>query len=65
MARRKIVRKKKIYDVDWYLRGTDYCYRSTYNVTWEQVKDIRRTAKMLGERVDVKYSHTIEEDYSY
>ena len=40
MARRKIVRKKKIYDVDWYLRGTDYCYRTTINVTWEQVKAI-------------------------
>jgi hypothetical protein len=63
MARRKIVRKKKIYDVDWYLSGTDYCYRTTLNVTWEQVKEIKRTAKFLGERVEVKYSHTKEEVY--
>lgn len=64
MPKRKIIRKKKIYDVDWYLKDTDYCYRTTINVTWEQVKVFKRIAKMLGEKIDVRYSHTKEEVYT-
>ena len=44
-------RKKtvKIYAVDWYYNG--YRYRTTNGCTWEDVQDLRRQAKAIGEPV--------------
>ena len=53
MRRKKIVRKTKIYSVDWY--HGDHCYCTTMGCTWEDVKNCRRTAKLMGETI--KYEH--------
>lgn len=37
------------YWVDWYRNG--WCYRSTHGVTWEQVKEMKKLAKYLGETI--------------
>lgn len=50
---RIIKRKTKIYSVDWIRNG--FCYRTTMGCTWENVKDCRKTAKLLGETI--KYEH--------
>lgn len=50
---RIIKRKTKIYSVNWY-RGS-HCYRTTMGCTWEDIKNYRRTAKLLGETI--KYEH--------
>ena len=50
---RTIKRKTKIYSVDWIRNG--FCYRTTMGCTWENVKDCRKTAKLLGETI--KYEH--------
>ena len=49
MAKKRFVTEKR-YEVDWYRNG--FCYRTTTNVTWEGVKDMKKIAKLLG--VDVK-----------
>jgi hypothetical protein len=59
MARIKIV---KIYDVDWIL-SNGHCYRTTTGCTWEQVKECRKTAKLLGETIKHTYSHSIKYEY--
>ena len=43
------MRKANTYWVDWY--RDNWCYRSTHGVTWEQVKEMKKTAKMLGETI--------------
>ena len=43
------MRKINTYWVDWYIGN--WCYRSTHGVTWEQVKEMKKTAKMLGETI--------------
>lgn len=53
MKAKKIVKKTKIYSVDWIRNG--FCYRTTMGCTWEDVKAYRRTAKLLGEKI--KYEH--------
>lgn len=50
---RTIKRKTKIYSVDWIRNG--FCYRTTIGCTWEDIKNYRRTAKLLGETI--KYEH--------
>lgn len=45
-------RKKKYYTVDWYRNG--FCYRTTVNVPYENLKDCRRTAKLLGEKIEIE-----------
>jgi hypothetical protein len=35
--------------VDWYYNG--YRYRTTTGCTWEDVQDLRRQAKAIGETV--------------
>lgn len=45
-------RKKKYYTVNWYRNG--FCYRTTVNVPYENLKDCRCTAKLLGEKIEIE-----------
>ena len=47
--RRKIVKKTNIYSVDWIHNG--FCYRTTMGCTWEDVKDCKRAARLMGEKI--------------
>jgi len=58
---KKIVRKQKIYNVDWIRNG--FCYRTTLDCDWEAVKDCKRTAKLLGEKIEYEFDHYKEETY--
>ena len=58
---RKIVRKKNIYDVDWY-RG-NWCYRTTTGCDWETVKRYRQLAKLMGERIEYQKTDVKEDVY--
>ena len=58
---RKIVRRKNIYDVDWY-RG-DWCYRTTTGCDWEAVKECRQAAKLMGERIEYQKTDVKEDVY--
>jgi hypothetical protein len=49
MKRQVVKKKENLYWVDMYSDG--YCYRSVHSCTWEEVKQIRKTAKMLGETI--------------
>ena len=60
MRRRKVV-KTKIYNVDWY-RG-DWCYRTTTGCKWEDVKDCKRAAKLMGEKIKYELDHVREDVY--
>ena len=60
MRRRKVV-KTKIYNVDWY-RG-DWCYRTTTGCKWEDVKDCKRAAKLMGETIKYELDHVREDVY--
>ena len=41
---------KTTYWVDWYTAG-GFCYRSTHGVTMEQVREMKKIAKVLGETI--------------
>lgn len=43
------MRKQNLYWVDVYSNG--FCYRSVSNCTWEDVKELRKVAKLLGETI--------------
>ena len=58
---RTIKRKKKIYSVDWIRNG--FCYRTTMGCTWEDVKDCKRTAKLLGEIIEYEHYATKIDTY--
>ena len=58
---RTIKKKTKIYSVDWY--HGDHCYRTTMGCTWEDVKDCRRTAKLLGETIKYEHYDTKVDEY--
>ena len=58
---RTIKRKTKIYSVDWY--HGDHCYRTTMGSTWENVKDCKRTAKLLGETIKYEHYDTKVDEY--
>ena len=60
---KKIVRKQKRYDCDFYTKYGDIPYRTSLNMTWEQVKEAKENAKLIGEKVIHSYSHT--EEYVY
>lgn len=44
--------KNQLYWVHWYSNG--FCYRSTHSVTKEGVKEARKLAKILGEKIEVE-----------
>lgn len=60
MAKKRFV-TEEIYEVDWFRNG--FCYRTTTNVTWEGVKDMKKTAKLLGETIS--YTHVRTNKYEY
>lgn len=43
-------RKRNLYWVDIYTRG-GWCYRSVHSCTMEQVRELRKQAKLLGETI--------------
>lgn len=61
--KKKLIKKTKIYSVDWY-RG-DWCYRTTTECTWQDVLECKRTAKLLGEKVKYQHYRTREEDMGW
>ena len=58
--KKKIV-KTKIYSVDWIKNG--FCYRTTMECTWEDVKNYKRIAKLLGEKIKYQHYRTREDVY--
>ena len=58
---RKIKKKTKIYSVDWIRNG--FCYRTTMGCKWEDVLDCKRTAKLLGEKIEYEHYDTIVDEY--
>jgi hypothetical protein len=54
-------RTKKIYDVDWYCNG--FLYRTTTGCDWEDVKNLKKVAKLLGETI--KWECVDERTYEY
>ena len=59
---RTIKRKSKRYDVNWIRNG--FCYRTTTDCPWGAVLEAKRTAKMLGEKIEYEFSHYHEETYT-
>ena len=53
--------KRKIYAVNWYCNG--YCYRTTTELDWEDVKRLRKVAKDIGDTMT--YEVTRVETYRY
>lgn len=62
MKKRKV--KVKYYDCDFYTYYGIIPYKTTRNMTWEQVKTAKKVAKVVGDRVVYTYSHTEEYEYS-
>ena len=60
--KRTIKRKTKIYNVDWICNG--FCYRTTMGCDWKAVKDCKRIAKLLGEKIEYQFDHYREDVYS-
>jgi hypothetical protein len=58
---RKIVKKTNIYSVDWW-RG-DWNYRTTTGCDWEAVKECKRAAKLMGEKVTYEKTDVKEDVY--
>lgn len=44
------MKKQTTYWVDWYT-SSGFCYRSTHGVTMEQIKEMKKLAKALGETI--------------
>jgi hypothetical protein len=61
MAKKKKVVKTKIYSVDWY--HGDHCYCTTMGCTWEDVKECRRRAKLMGETIKYEHYDTKVDEY--
>lgn len=59
---KKKYKKVNLYDVDWLL-SNGHCYRTTINVTMEQIKEMKITAKALGETIRYSKSGTKLEEY--
>ena len=43
--------KAQLYWVDWIHDG--FCYRSTHSVTREQIKEMRKIARALGDKLEI------------
>ena len=60
---KKVIKKKrKIYDVNWYCNG--FCYRTTRGCDWETVKECRRIARLLGEKIEYELDHIEVDTYT-
>ena len=58
---KKKVVKTKIYSVDWIRNG--FCYRTTMGCTWEDVKECKRQAKLMGETIKYEHYDTKVDEY--
>lgn len=58
---KKLVRKQKRYDIDWIYNG--FCYRTTLDCPWSAVLAAKRTARLLGEKIEYTHSGTREDVY--
>lgn len=43
---------EKLYWIHWYCNG--FCYRSTHSVPKSEIKNYRKLAKALGEKIEVE-----------
>ena len=43
------MKKENTYWVDWYRNG--FCYRSTHGCSWDDIKEMKKLAKLLGETI--------------
>lgn len=59
---RKLIRKTKIYNVDWYL-SNGFCYRTTTKCKWADVLQCKKVAAMLGETIKYEHVDTIIDEY--
>lgn len=59
---RKLIRKEKRYDINWLCNG--FCYRTTLDCPWNAVLEAKRTAKLLGEKIEYTHSDTREYEYT-
>lgn len=50
--------KQKRYDCDFYREGSDIPYRTAMNMSWSEVREAKRNAKVVGDKVIHTYSHT-------
>ena len=58
--------KKKIekrYTINWFRNG--FCYRTTLGCPWIAVLDAKRTARLLGEKIEYELEETIVHSYTY
>ena len=46
-----MAKEKKLYYVRWFTSG-GYNYKDTSNVPWEGVREYKRIAKEMGERIE-------------
>jgi hypothetical protein len=59
---RKIVKTEKRYTIH-FINSSGFCYRSRGNCPYGYVKEQRKIAKALGEKIEVEYERTIKEIY--
>lgn len=58
---KKMVRKTKIYSVDWLRDG--FCYRTTRGCKWEDVLECKKVARLLGEKIRYEHYDTRIDEY--
>ena len=58
-----IKRTEKRYTIHFLTSG-GFCYRSLGNCPYSKVKEERRLAKMLGEKIETEYERTVTYDFS-
>ena len=61
MVQKKYTTEKR-YSVDCIL-SNGHCYRTIYDCSYKQVKELRSLAKMLGETIKVEYLYTKKNEY--
>lgn len=57
---KKVIRKR-IYNVNWVRNG--FCYHTTTECTMEDIKDMKKVAKALGEKIEYEFDHF--QEYTY
>ena len=61
MPKKRFVTEKR-YNVEWYSNG--FCYRTILDVPFEEVKNMRLTAKLLEETIKIEHTKTIKYEVS-
>ena len=55
--------RKKIYSVSFYYNNSPAPYHTITNCDWELVKELRRRAKLIGEKVTYEHTDTRVDHY--